>query len=74
MHSNPSLPDLMLLLVPAGEDPFGLDVKLPVFRIAHDPSEFLREATQLFGTTLVPEHLKMTVLELADYLNRSRTK
>ena len=74
MHSNPSLGDLMLLLVPAGEDPFNLDVNVPISDIAPDPATFLREATQFFGTPLKDEHLNMTTLELADYLNRARTK
>ena len=63
MHSNPSLPDLMLLLVPPGEDPFTLEMKVPISAIATDTAAFLREAGQLFGTTLKLEHLNMTVLE-----------
>ena len=74
MHSNPSLADLMLLLVPAGDNPFDLDANAPVLEIASEPSAFLREATQFFGTPLRDEHLKMTVLELANYLNLARTK
>jgi hypothetical protein len=64
----------MLVLIPAGEDPLFVDAHAPVLEIAREPAVFLREATQFFGTPLKDEHLNMTVLELADYLNRVRTK
>ena len=74
MHSNPSLGDLTLFLCPAGEDPLFIDATAPILEIVREPDVFLREATPFFGTPLKDEHLNMTVLELADYLNRVRTK
>ena len=51
-----------------------IDATAPILEIVREPDVFLREATQFFGTPLKDEHLNMTVLELADYLNRVRTK
>ena len=51
-----------------------IDATAPILEIAREPDVFLREATQFFGRDLKIEHLNMTVLELADYLNRVRTQ
>ena len=44
MHSNPSLPDLMLLLVPPGEDPSTLEMKVPISAIATDTAAFFERS------------------------------